>query len=983
MPDEPRVEPDLSFLARFLHPNQFIEFRLKAEGADGLAERFYTNDLSEVARRITDPTLHAWFGVANRRSSESGDESNLGYAHFLYVDLDHVDAEEALHRVVVEAEFPKPTLMVNSGHGIHAYWKLDPPLDLSRKENLEAFRRAEEAISAAVEGDERARDAARVLRVPGTWNPKDPPAACVMVKRGEESYPLATFDPEERQDKLIWVWRHTKVHYLALGIAGWCYHKGISQEDAETLISEVASAANDPELGDRLRCVRDAYEGGAQGKEIAYKPHLDSRMGKLVLQALEEIWGKRPEGGPLIPVVDGKQYVQPTTEGVDFLYRKVLKDAEVWTRAHVIPVPLRFTHAYDVEGTFAVQTAYPDRLGEMVDITNFDVLPRMLRSRGLVMRNRLLDDTLGALRHYHINNGIQISETHPAPGVYYEGGRLELVVEEAIPLTTPQEMMKDAILENPSGMAKEDLEAYLEVLDYFEPWEVLPVMGLAAIAPFLFELKQERLANMIPTIFIVGPHGLGKTTLNAIFTSNFYRTLKVTGKSVDSQFRLDDYLNATTFPIHVEEGEDINFDVHAPKLKAAAESHFLSSKGKPSREQDIYLARGTLFLDGNEWPIQDWNLMVRFILIEMEEGIREDREAKAAAFDVLLRRLRPVGLVFAQHLVRWMNESAEAGGTTAMAILDNTIQKARDRLRDLHYPDVRRSTLWAIIYTGLLLWEKVCKDHGLAFQVDMDVLRQDVITPLETAIREGRPILLGERFRQWWIWRVSENVRTRWVGEGVEISKVVGEGGYFVQDKEAWYIAQDALQTFEGGRHKLSRIATALAEAYGEKPSFYYHRNLMRTMDDDRRVRVLRLPKAVGAEGGLEDFSEKGKQSTFTDQIEQIQRVREYMEGNGGRWVSPEAVAAATGVEKARVYLSQLASEGVVEPLEGRFRLVGAVEEPSAEDELPEAVQRAREILRSHPGRPASFVTQDLMEAFGISREEAEAIVGPLLEEGS
>lgn len=979
MPDEPEMQPDLNFLSRFLHKDQFLEFRLKAEGADGLAERFFTTDLAEVARRITDPNLHVWFGVVNRRSGESGDESNLGYAHFLYVDLDHIDANEALDRIVREAELPMPTLMVNSGHGIHAYWELDPPLDLSKEENLERFRRAERAISAAVGGDERAKDAARVLRVPGTWNPKEPRAFCHQVKRGHESYPIEIFDPGTGQDKLVWIWRHTKVHQLSLGIAGWCYHKGISQEDAEALISEVASEAKDPEIGDRLRCVRDAYEGGAQGKQIAYKPHLESRMGQLVLEALEEIWGKRPEGGPLIPVVEGKQYVQPTTTGVDYLWRKQLKDAEIWTRAHVISAPLRYTGAYDVEGRFAVRSWYQDRMGVVEEIVDFDTLPNMLKARGLVMRERLLRDTLGALRHYHINNGIRIMEAHPAIGAY--GPDFDLSLEEAIPLTTPQEMMKSAALEKRAPLRKEVLEAYVEVQDFFEPWEVLPIMGLGAIAPFLFQLKVEKAVSMVPTIFIVGPHGLGKTTLNAIFTSNFYGVLKITGKAIDTQFRLDDYLNSMTFPLHVEEGEDIDFKTHAPKLKAAAESAFLSSKGKPSREQDVYKARCVMFLDGNKFPIQDWNLMMRFILIEMEEGAREERHRKADKFDRVMARLEPLGIAFFEHLRDWMKASAESAGITASALLANTIRKNKEKFSDLDYVDIRRSTLWAIIYTGLQLWEKVCKDHGIAFSVSEAEFRKKVIIHLEKALEEARPRLLGERFRDWWVWYLARNTRTTRIGN-VEIREIQGDGEYFIQDDEAWYISQPAIEPFERGEYKLSDIARALAEVYHCDKEYFYNRKTYKQMGSGRR-RVLRLPKDIEAEVPIESFDRRGRQETFTSQVEQYQKIRAFFETNPG-WHRPEEVSTSTGVSNVLNWLTRLVKEGHLESREGSFRLLesGAREHKEEASGFQRAVELARNIRRSDPRRPASFIVRDLMEELNLSREEAEGIVHPLFDEG-
>ena len=697
-------------------------------------------------------------------------------------------------------------------------------------------------------------------------------------------------------------------------------------------------------------------------------------MGKMVLEALQELWGKRPEGGPLIPKVEGKEYFQPTSSGVDHIRRVLSTKGETWIRTHVLSVDLRYTAAYEVEHAFAVNAQFHDRMGMVNQVVDFAELPGFLRQRGVVMDQRHLEDALGALRFYHINNGIQISQTHPATGAYLDGTHFQLVLEDAIPLTTPQDMMKASMLRRETRLSKKAIEAYTDIRDFFGESEVLPLMGLTAIAPFLFALKEEELVDMIPYIFLRGPNGLGKTTLNGIFTSDFYGTQRITGDAFGGRrtgFRVDDYLNATTFPIHIEEAEDITFNEQAPKLKAAAESAFLSSKGKPSRKQDIYLARATLFFDGNEFPIEDWNLMIRFIVILMDEALRSERVARQEDFRKAYTKLEPIGKAFTEHVVSWLNESADAGGTTAVALLSDTIEKYRKVFAGLDYPDTRRATLWAIIYTGLRLWEKVCKDHKIPFSITEDDFREKVIVPLEGTLVEERPPLLGNRFRQWWVGvLVSGSYIVR--REGVDIEIVRGEGKYFTQDDDFWYLTQDALERFREGTFNLIDIARALVQSYGGKVETYYTGTRMREMGDGKRHRVLQLPKApFPQEGAIESF---GEQETFTDQIEQARLVKEYMESHKEEWVNPEDVAESTGVKQAQSWLTRLANEGDFEVRQGLYRVAGR-------GPMEKAMAYARSVRRNHPRKPASFVVLDLMSEFSeLSREEAEGIVFPLFE---
>jgi hypothetical protein len=65
-----------------------------------------------------------------------------------------------------------PSKVVNSGHGLHAYWLLNEPLAAT----AETINRAEEllrAVCTAVGGDPAVCEVARLMRLPGSYNTKD------------------------------------------------------------------------------------------------------------------------------------------------------------------------------------------------------------------------------------------------------------------------------------------------------------------------------------------------------------------------------------------------------------------------------------------------------------------------------------------------------------------------------------------------------------------------------------------------------------------------------------------------------------------------------------------------------------------------------------------------------------------------------------------------------------------------------------------
>ncbi|WP_395160134.1 phage/plasmid primase, P4 family [Ilumatobacter sp.] len=109
---------------------------------------------------------------------------------WLFADLDwkHADAHadsnklptEAVVRAVTESFKPMPTHVIDSGHGLQVYWKLDRAVDHAEWDET-AKRLKSMLVAAGITSPDRVTDRASVLRVPGTWNMK-PDCEPVMVK---------------------------------------------------------------------------------------------------------------------------------------------------------------------------------------------------------------------------------------------------------------------------------------------------------------------------------------------------------------------------------------------------------------------------------------------------------------------------------------------------------------------------------------------------------------------------------------------------------------------------------------------------------------------------------------------------------------------------------------------------------------------------------------------------------------------------------
>ena len=122
-------------------------------------------------------------GIATRQDAKNGTATNLRELPALFVDL---DASPANARVQLERLPFRPSWIVGSGAHVHAYYLLREPADLTnvaeRARTLAVLRR----LTAHVEGDGQAAEAARVLRLPGSLSFKygEPRPVTVLEQTG-------------------------------------------------------------------------------------------------------------------------------------------------------------------------------------------------------------------------------------------------------------------------------------------------------------------------------------------------------------------------------------------------------------------------------------------------------------------------------------------------------------------------------------------------------------------------------------------------------------------------------------------------------------------------------------------------------------------------------------------------------------------------------------------------------------------------------
>lgn len=190
--------------ALFEHvPPGHIEARLieDKKGGKVIARTWYASaarlieKLAAMARYAEGRKAGVFVGVLPRASATAGTSANVLPGLAVWADLDfdgylsgEPEARERLSRLPFQ-----PTLIVRTGHGLHVYFVLREP------EAPDVLSRLSARLAYAVGGD-HVHDPARILRVPGTMNMKDP-AHPVRVEI-ESWEPSRRYNPSELMEAL-------------------------------------------------------------------------------------------------------------------------------------------------------------------------------------------------------------------------------------------------------------------------------------------------------------------------------------------------------------------------------------------------------------------------------------------------------------------------------------------------------------------------------------------------------------------------------------------------------------------------------------------------------------------------------------------------------------------------------------------------------------------------------------------------------------
>ncbi len=182
----------INFLKSVCNPdleNETIEIRL--QGKTGRMESFFSSDLKKINEKIEEQKQdkNVYFGIAPRKNKDSGTKENCSSISTLWIDIDcgtdgHNKASSFETKQIaldhINQMSLKPSITLDSGHGLHCYLLLKEKLPLN-DQNIQLIEDLNKVLIYMFDGDKSCYNVDRILRVPETLNIKTDSFAEVKI----------------------------------------------------------------------------------------------------------------------------------------------------------------------------------------------------------------------------------------------------------------------------------------------------------------------------------------------------------------------------------------------------------------------------------------------------------------------------------------------------------------------------------------------------------------------------------------------------------------------------------------------------------------------------------------------------------------------------------------------------------------------------------------------------------------------------------
>ena len=494
----------------------------------------------------------------------------------------------------------EPAIVVDSGAGYHLYFKLETEIDAKGLKALED-KLIDFLNSIGIKVDAKAKDLARILRLPGTVNPRTKRVVKVIYQ-SEKVYSAEELErilkTEETglkvlgDDEILKIKELIKDAYkpgvrqfLILYLSGWLAQAKIHPISAIKLAKLLHETTQDEDpLKERLAAVIYTYKKAGIDvdkyaeeieRETEVKPYglereinegaikgytgvqeiLEKELGEdkalTVLKELQDIIetaSPYQQDAIFVKVDDSKNLFVV----VDFkrkMVRRAMIDGNIQYKERIVKaVPVKVeVYENPVGGITKYVTVWESNIRSKPIVigpaTIDEITAKLLSEGGLVLHKRLVEDAVNAVITVFIEKGkAELKSEVEAPGFYLIDGKINA---NRIEIKKPaNEELKEALLLLNELAGK----WFSHVIDKFAT-----IIKWGIVAPFGFVYKQR--GAWLKWIYLYGASATGKTTLAEIVLSlwGLGSQYVKSGAHVDNIARLGFVLSQSTFPTLINE----------------------------------------------------------------------------------------------------------------------------------------------------------------------------------------------------------------------------------------------------------------------------------------------------------------------------------------------------------------------------------------------------------------------------------------------
>ncbi|MBD3212358.1 MAG: hypothetical protein GF311_07105 [Candidatus Lokiarchaeota archaeon] len=425
---------------------------------------------------------------------------------------------------------------------------------------------------------------------------------------------------------------------------------------------------------------------------------------------------------------NGEVYLENTREGVSVFTYPIGKGNI--TQKKVLVCPINLLNVYKGQN----DTFYELKLnGSVVCKTKEGILEFMEEKNLIIDQNSLKMATSNILREsmkeYHL---------HPKPmyntvGVFFSKSDDDIIVvyddddkKRIIGENDLQLKLIERIKEKEMDKKGELTDLFYQIIHLPAlPEEVrISVLGYTAIHPFFFVLSDH--IDILPLLFLIGKHGAGKTTTLKIFMNYLFGTEIKKADDIRSDARFSKFLTEMGFCTLIDDFDKLP-DNHLGFVKTYASQRGKRYRMKKNQEFIIEQLYASIGGTANEKEFltrqDDEAFRLRCIIHELNVNIKTNVNRQLLRkFRALEKELKSSNIIYGYYLLNkameYIENSIEGELTTFKKLL-KLFNKTYERLADIieergvEVIDIRRITVYTLLFLGLEIWQYVFESKGL------------------------------------------------------------------------------------------------------------------------------------------------------------------------------------------------------------------------------------------------------------------------------